>query len=311
MPKQPANKPASPRRTTTGPQSSAHSRMHWKNENPETVDPRWLMKALGVTAAVALLCAYLLFCALFSWTQWQYVLEPSRTATNLAMAGLNAEPVKFGVDASGQPQLAGWWLAASNATRPTVLMLEGAAGNISNEITAARRFHELDLNVLLFDFRGYGASGGRHPTQQLMQEDAHNAMQYLTSTRGVPERSIVVYGVDTGAAVALHLCATAQCAAMILDAPDGDLLNHVRHDPRTRIVPVRLLFHEQFPLAEPLRESTTPKLIISYGVAQAPAALRNAHDPKMLVELRGPQNDEATTNAFEDSVRRFLDEYAR
>src|ERR1700733_7884713 len=93
-------KPSSPPRRNPAP-----------NAPPEVVDPRWLLKAAAVVIAFAVLCVLALFWTPFYYTQWQYVLSPSHAvATNPSANGLTFTEVHFGVDATGQPQLDGWWI---------------------------------------------------------------------------------------------------------------------------------------------------------------------------------------------------------
>ena len=274
---------------------------------PETVDPRWLLKAIGAVVAVGLLCAYASVCALFYFQQWQLVLHPSHAVPQTpASQGLQFQPVRFGDDAAGQPQLAGWWIPGDLPTDPTVLMLHGQDGSMSDALREAKALHDARLNVLLFDYRGYGVSGGEHPTAQRMASDASSALRYLLDTRGVPVNSVIVYGLHLGASLAVELCRQhPELPALILQAADGDTETRVLRDERSRIVPLRLFFHETFPLADPLHTLKTPKLLISFTGGEAPVDAQRAGDPKLTAELPSA----ADTAAITGVVRRFLDTY--
>ena len=276
------------------------------NEPPEVVDPGWILKALGVVIVLAVVCAYLAVCGLFSYGQWQLVLQPSRTvAKTPSDIGLAATAVRFGVDASGQPQLDGWWIPGDSPAYPTVLMLHSGQGSLSDALPDARMLHDAQLNVLLFDYRGFGRSGGQHPTEAWMEEDAESALHYINDTHGVPDSSVIAYGNSAGAALAAKLCAEHKdIAGIILQNPDGDFEARVRQDSRARMVPVGLLFHERFPLAERLHTLATPKLIITSTNDKSALGPQIA-DPKMTVELPPGENQAARHEA----VRRFLDTY--
>jgi uncharacterized protein len=233
------------------------------------VEVGWILKALAAVFAVALLCSYLTLCALFSRGQWQLVLHPSHTVdTTPASLNLPFTEVHFGVDASGLPQLDGWWIPASTPngapTPRTILVLHAADGSIANALPSAQLLHTQNLNVLLFDYRGYGHSLGQHPTQASMQSDAATALTYLTTTRSIPASSIAVYGTGLGAPLAVQLCAqNPTLPALILQSPDGDLTSRIRQDPRAKLVPFSLLFNEPFPLTTPLSTLPTPKLTLT------------------------------------------------
>jgi pimeloyl-ACP methyl ester carboxylesterase len=229
------------------------------------VELGWILKALAVVFIAAFICAYLTICILFSRSQWQLVLHPSHTvAITPASLNLPFTEVHFGVDNSGLPQLDGWWIPASSPTTRTALVLHAADGSITNALPSAQLLHNQNLNVLLFDYRGYGHSLGQHPTEASMETDATTALTYLTTTRSIPTNSIAVYGIGLGASLAAHLCAqNPTLPALILQSPDGDLSNRVRQDPRAKLVPFTYLFNEPFPLANTLHTLPTPKLILA------------------------------------------------
>ena len=274
---------------------------------PEVVDPRWLLKALGVVIATGLACAYVMVCALFYSQQWQFVLHPSRTVSTTPTAeGLAFEPVRFGVDNAGRPQLAGWWVPGDLKSDPTVLLLHGQDGSLGDTVGAIKALHDARLNVLAFDYRGYGQSGGAHPNEASMQVDASDAFRYLLQTRGIPAATVIVYGAGLGASLAVHLCAEQSAiAGAILQSADGDTLSRVEADPRARVVPVPMLFHNRFPLADALRTLHTPKLLLSYTKGAAPVDAARAADPKITAELPSGSPLSETTAA----VRRFLGIY--
>jgi len=273
---------------------------------PEIIDPRWLLKAGAVVVVFALLCSLALFWTVFYYTQWQYVLSPSRNvATNPSSAGLSFNEVRFGVDATGQPQLDGWWIPADTSTSPTVLLMHDGSGSISDALPEARTLHEANLNVLLFDYRGFGRSGGAHPTQALMQADAESALNYLRDMRHINSNRIVVFGNGLGASLAVNLCADHhEIPAVILESPLGDTESQVLHDTRTRLIPVRLLFHEDFPLAVPLSTLKISKLIFINDASSNRQAVLDAADPKMIV-TQGLTNSDVLP-----FLSRFLDSYA-
>src|ERR1700685_4344566 len=83
------------------------------SETPD-IDPRWLLKMLGLVIVTALFCGYLTLCGLFYQGQWQFVLHPDTTAkTTPATANLPFQDVNFDFTETGQPQLHGWWIPAS------------------------------------------------------------------------------------------------------------------------------------------------------------------------------------------------------
>jgi pimeloyl-ACP methyl ester carboxylesterase len=294
MPK-PNRRPALPPTRSTRPSEL---------DPPEIVDPRWILKALGIVLAVAMLCAYITTCALFYRSQWQLAVSPSRTVSATpANAGLAFSAVQFGTDSSGQPQLSGWWIPSGQHDAQTALVLHAGEGSMADAIGTARLLHDASFNVLLFDYRGFGQSGGAHPTEALMQQDTLSALNYLTDARHIPVGQILVYGRGIGASLAVQLCAAhPELKALILEDADGDIDRRLASDPRASLVPAHWLFHENFALAGPLRNLATPKLLITHTSGPTPQAFRDAADPKMTVEL--PRNAEEAPELA--AVQRFL-----
>lgn len=243
-------------------------------EMVDLVDPAWILKAVGGVFVVALLCAYVTLSLLFWHSQWQLVLHPSRVvASTPAAVHLPFQEVHFDVDSTGQPQIDGWWIPAgadASANAATALVLHAGDGSMSDALPAAEMLHHAKLNVLLFDYRGFGRSAGQHPTEATMQADAGAALNYLTSTRGVPVPSIVLYGTGAGSALAVQLAMrNPSLPAVVLQSPDGDYAARAKHDPRAALVPFGLLFNQNFALAGPLHRLKTPVLTISNSDGQA------------------------------------------
>ena len=292
--------PAKPARFQPPPQP-AHK--------PEVVDPAWILKAVGAVVALGLFCAYVTLCAFFSWGQWRFVLDPSRTvAATPASQQLAFEPVRFGDDTSGQPQLTGWWIPSNLNSDPSVILLHSGNGTMADALPIAKALHDARLNVLLFDYRGYGQSGGGHPTQSLMQHDAEQALTYMSGARHVPATHLLALGTGLGASLATRLCADhPEIAGLMLVNADGDTKSRVEADQRSRIIPVGWLFHERFPLSDPLHVLKTPKLLISQESGNPPEFALRAAAPKMTAELPTRLDSTKLTAV----VRRFLDTYVQ
>jgi pimeloyl-ACP methyl ester carboxylesterase len=270
-------------------------------EPPEVVDPRWILTALGSVLGFAILCAYITTCVLFYRSQWQLALTPSRTVA--ATPALPLTAVRFGTDASGQPQLTGWWVPSGVSGARTALVLHAGTGSLSNMLPTADLLHAAGLNTLVFDYRGFGQSGGQHPNQQLMQEDAAAALRYLTDTRHIPLSQIVVFGQGVGAALAAELCAQhPEIRDLIVEDAKGDVDRQLSSDPRASLVPAHRLFNQKFALAQPLRSLATPKLLITHTPGGAPQFIQNAADPKVTVELPVQADPKLEVEA----IRRFL-----
>jgi len=189
--------------------------------------------------------------------------------------------------------LHGWYVPAPQP-RGTVLFLHGNAGNISHRLDSIEMFYRLGYSTLIFDYRGYGNSGGK-PTEQGTYRDAEAAWRYLTEQRHIPECRIVLFGESMGGAVAAWMAARQNPAALVISSgftsvPDlGQQLYPY--------LPVRLLARIRYDTRESLRSVTAPVLIahskaddiIPYEHGRALFAAANP--PKQFLDLAGGHND--------------------
>ena len=168
------------------------------------------------------------------------------------------------------------------------------------------------LNVLAFDYRGYGRSASKpHPTEVRMLQDAEAAYTYAVETRHVLPDLVVVYGAGVGASIATKLTtAHPDVAGLLLRNATADVVGTVRRERRARMFPVTLLLKDRFDLGD-LHRAQTPKLLWDVGsqpndpeeIARA-TAYRNAATPKLVVTLPQPNPHEEGA-----SLDRFLDEH--
>jgi hypothetical protein len=281
----------------------------------EDIDPRWLLKAGGLTVLLALFCGYLTLCWLFYQGQWQLVLHPARTAASQPpVAG--SELIHFAPDESATPQLTAWSIPAAppsssqsaRYSHATILLLPSGDGSLADDTALLATLHDLGISIFALDYRGYGQSAATHPSQRNMTEDTESAYRYLTGSLHLKTTQIIPYGIGVGASLATQLAAThPEIPAIILEAPHADLLETARHDARSSLLPTSLLFNQDFPLAAPLSTLRTPKLLLSSG--EKPTAFKTAADPKITVEFNPTASQPESGAARTESIGRFLDQY--
>jgi pimeloyl-ACP methyl ester carboxylesterase len=262
---------------------------------------------LGGLIVLALVFSYLVLGLLFYMGSWQLVLHPTRSANG--GTGLLSEKVRIAPDGSGTPQIAGEWLPVSaDAPRSgyAVLYLRGADGQLdAADGTQITVLHDLGLNVLAFDYRGYGTSAERpHASEDRMLADAVSAWEYLTSTRHIAPDHVLLFANGVGVSVAVQLLQHyGPGAGLIAYNADPEVRARAARDPRSKLFPFSLVFHDNFSL-EGLQHAGTPKLLYTVGPLDAArtAVYKTAAEPKLTVEV--PTHDAATEKA---TLARFLD----
>ncbi|MBI5024533.1 MAG: alpha/beta hydrolase [Candidatus Omnitrophica bacterium] len=109
------------------------------------------------------------------------------------------------------------WLIKSSTQRGTLIFCHGNAGNIGDRLEKILLFHQMGLNVLIIDYRGYGESQGR-PSEAGIYKDAVAAYDYLLTRRDIDRSRIIGYGESLGGAVAVDLGTKRNLAALIIDS---------------------------------------------------------------------------------------------
>ncbi|MEC4803840.1 MAG: alpha/beta hydrolase [Jaaginema sp. PMC 1079.18] len=162
-----------------------------------------ILGKLAILGAIA----YILLCfAIYIW-QNRLIFVPTQelTATPKAYKFDYQEvwlpvPVPKSCD-----RLHGWWIETPQTPTKTLLLLHGNGENISENLDRAAVFQRLGLQILLIDYRGYGRSEGKFPTEAQVYEDAAIAFEYLVTERQIAPQDIIVYGHSLGGAIAIDL----------------------------------------------------------------------------------------------------------
>jgi hypothetical protein len=274
-------KPAPPLSTSAFEQAWSRRRppQGTSSEQPPTVSGRWLLTAAGATLAAAATCAWLTLCILYWQGSWQLLYHPaSAVARTPASVGLAFDPMAFAATEDGEPLLKGWWIpAAPDAPHRqyTVLYLHGQTGNLGDCVDGLAALHAVGVNILAFDYRGYGQSLFAHPSEARWRQDAEWALEYLTATRHVPAGAIVVEGSALGANLALEIAAARpELAGVVLESPLASPVDAIFRDPRSRLVPAHLLVRDRFDDDQAAAALRIPSLWLL-----APSGAKGALDP--------------------------------
>jgi uncharacterized protein len=267
----------------------------------------WMLGAVGAILLLAAVCVYLTFCLLFWQGQWQLVFKPSRAVPlTPASAGLKFDEIAFDSTETGILQLNGWWIPADpNAlySADTLLVLHNGVGSLSDTLPQLQALHKLGINIFAFDYRGFGKSVNIHPSEASTYQDADAAWRYLTDTRHISPSTIVLDGVGLGAAIAVEIAGRhPQTPALILEDPAPPTMDTLQFDSRTRLLPVRLLFHDRFDMRKTLATLPTPKLLL-YSTEKENRQY-DAADPKQRATVTGYEDPK-----YLDVLRSFLSKY--
>lgn len=116
-------------------------------------------------------------------------------------------------------RLHGWFVRSERGpAEATVIYFHGNGGNLSYLGWLAAHLSRRRLDVLLFDYRGYGRSGGAVSDEAALYADAEAAYDFVIRTRGVEPSRVVLYGQSLGTAAAADVASRKPCGALILES---------------------------------------------------------------------------------------------
>ena len=251
---------------------------------------------------------YLALLVLLWFAESHLIFFPGKERTLVqpaARLGLQPERVAFTTDDG--VQIVGWVIpAAQSANAFWLLICHGNAGNLSEFERPAHyaALRDVGLNLLAFDYRGYGESGGT-ASEQGLYRDADAAYRYLREKRGVPASRIIVFGHSLGSAVAIDLASRSPAAGLIVEGALTSTVN--RGQELYPFIPVRLLARSRFSSIDKVAGIRIPKLFLHatrdevIPVAHGRRLFQAAAEPKKLVELEGMHSDAFAV----DSARYF------
>jgi fermentation-respiration switch protein FrsA (DUF1100 family) len=195
------------------------------------------------------------------WTmQRRLMYFPIAAVPSPASLGLgDVQPVTF--DTADGVRLNGWFFpVASAGPHITLLVFNGNAGNRAYRVPLATALVTRGLQVLLFDYRGFGGNGGT-PTEQGLARDARAAREYVVSRVDVDATRLIYFGESLGTGVAVDLAMEHPPAALILRSPFTSMADVGQlHYPW---LPVRRLIRDRYETLQRIGQLKSPLLVIA------------------------------------------------
>ncbi|HEY9202378.1 MAG TPA: alpha/beta hydrolase [Gammaproteobacteria bacterium] len=230
-----------------------------------------------------------------------YLLQPGMVF--YPTAAINETPAEWqmpyeaaNIDTADGKRLHVWYIPASvdSQTKPVLLFFHGNAGNISHRRASLEIFHQLGLNQLIIDYRGYGKSTGT-PSEDGLYIDAMAAWDYLVDNKGFHADQIIVFGRSLGGSVAAQLASRVQPRGLILESSFSSARDVAQHT--FPLLSHLLYLRYDFNSLERLTQISAPLLILHspqdeiIPYESAEKLFNAAQQPKTFVQLRGDHNN--------------------
>lgn len=160
-----------------------------------------------------------------------------------------------------------WWWPAQDATAPMVLYLHGSRWNLTGQLFRIEQLHEFGFSVLAIDYRGFGLSDGKLPSEQTVYEDADAAWQRLLQLQPDPAKRYI-YGHSLGGAVAIDLASrlatrpAADGAHGLIVESSFTSLSEIAKSLSYSWLPVQWLLSQKFDSIDKIASITVPVLYL-------------------------------------------------
>jgi fermentation-respiration switch protein FrsA (DUF1100 family) len=237
-----------------------------------------------------ILVLLLLYAALLVACESKIIYHPYKYPQGIwdtSSFNIKVEDVFFQADDG--TKLHGWYIPSSNA-RATLLWFHGNAGNLTHRLENIQQLKALNLNIFIFDYRGYGKSEGK-PSEEGIYLDSQAAYDILIREKNVSPRKLILFGRSLGAICAVEVAANNPAAGIILESvftSARDMAGKV-----LPFLPIGWVIKSKFDAANKVPHLKLPKLflhgtedeIVPYELGRK--LFSAAADPKEFYDIEG------------------------
>lgn len=203
----------------------------------------------------------------------------------------------------------GWYLAQPGS-EDAFLICHGNGGNLSMRGGSLGRFRELlGCNVLIFDYPGYGKSGGK-PTEAGCYTSADAAILWLQEVKGIPPERIIIFGDSLGGGIAVEASTRHRLRALILSKTFTSAPAAAKR--RFFWLPVDWLMCNRFDNLSKMPRVRCPVFIASatddevVRFEMGKELYAASREPKEFFAMEGEKHNDKLTADFLFAIRRFV-----
>ena len=187
-----------------------------------------------------------------------FVFKPSKNYIGTPKdVGLDFDDLYF--DSTDNVTLHGWFV--NNNSDKTILWLHGNGGNISHRINSLKNLSDnIKSNIFIFDYRGYGKSGG-NVSETGCYQDSLSAVTFLQETYLTRTDQLVLFGKSLGCAIATEIAIKVNPLALLLESPFTSIREMVKY--KFPYIPgVQYLISDKFNTYKKIDDIHCPVMII-------------------------------------------------
>ena len=150
------------------------------------------------------------------------------------------------------------WYFLKNKNFKTLVFFHGNAGGLENRIYKLNHLSDLNLNYLIFAYRGFSGNNGK-PTEEGIYRDSKAVINWLNS-KGIKKKDIILYGESLGGAVAIEIAQKENFAGIILESTFTSMIDMgQKYYP---IFPVSFLLKDKYETKNKIKNLNSPTLVM-------------------------------------------------
>jgi uncharacterized protein len=260
------------------------------------------LKFIGIALVIILITG----CAFIETKQGEWIFRPvAGEWRGYSKANSNFEERWIPVNAT--EKLHAWYAPAADKNAPVLLYLHGARWNMTGSSTRIPRWNKMGFSVLAIDYRGFGQSSPRTPSESSANEDAEVAWAYLTKL--APDSKHFIFGHSLGGAIATKLALShPEANGLILEGTFTSIPDMVK-EMKWGFLPVGFLVTQRFDTLDRIDDITMPILfahgtsddIVPFSMSERLFAAAKAS--KRFFRAEGGNHHNLTANYFDEYSR--------
>lgn len=264
------------------------------------------MKKILINTLKIVLAFYILLCGLLYFFQEKIIFFPQKLEKTYQFQ-FNEKNEEQNIKTTDGTVLNGL-LFKADSTKGLIFYLHGNAGSLRSWGGVAKTYTDLNYDIFILDYRGYGKSEGKIHGQEQLFEDIQNV--YSELKKQYTEDKIFVLGYSIGTGLASKIASTNNPKLLILQAPYYSLTDMMKHT--YPIIPTFILKYK-FETNKYLKDCQMPVVIfhgnqdrvIYYGSS---LKLKNEFkESDTLITLNGQGHNGMTDNQmYKSEIKRIL-----
>jgi alpha-beta hydrolase superfamily lysophospholipase len=156
----------------------------------------------------------------------------------------------------------------------------------------------MGLSVLLIDYRGFGQSSQRFPSEKIVYQDVEAVWNYLVHQKNINPQKICVFGHSLGGAIAIEFALRhPEIAGLIVESSFTSMRDMVDFQEKYWMFPINWLLQQRFASLEKVKDLKMP-ILFAHGTADevvpfwmSEALYGAATEPKQLLMVEAADHN--------------------